>query len=186
MPYPNSEIEIKGSAHPSCDTWYAFLSALPTTSKTNVYAPKGTTLSVWTPGQNFVPRGAVRTTVSPPIRSYLWVTYSRNDQTQYGTDSGNAWPEYVKINGEDGFKYPSNRYDYMNKRSKSLRDYADAIKLVCGRYGIKVVDMYGDCPINPEVTAHVRAFIPDGTHPTPAGHELMGKYAAGVVAQVIP
>jgi lysophospholipase L1-like esterase len=116
----------------------------------------------------------------------LFLTYSRNDQTQYGTDSGNAWPEYVKINGEDGFTYPSSRYDYMNGRSKSLGDYADAIKRVCGRYGIKVVDMYGDCPINPEVTAHVRAFIPDGTHPTPAGHELMGKYAAGAVAQVIP
>ena len=192
VPYPNSKIEIKGSPHPSCDTWYAFLSCQVHTNATEyagVYAPTSP-LSAYTPGQNMVGRGTIKTFISPPIPSYLWVTYSRNDQpAQYGTDAGNAWPEHVKINDVDvtdaAYKIPVGlRYDMPNYKGYTLGDCAKAIREVCGYYGIKVVDLFNECPINPIAHSNRESLIPDGTHPTPKGHELIARYVAGAFDEI--
>lgn len=189
--HPNSQIEIKGSPHPSCDTWYTFLSCWPRTSGyVGVYAPTSP-LSQYTPGQNRIPRGTIKTFTSPPVLSYLWVTYSRNDDTSiYGSDAGNAWPTYIKINDIDvtaaGYKIPFNlnRYDLPNSKGSTLGDFVKAIKDVCGYYGVKVIDLFNECPINPIIQSHLQNLIPDGTHPTPRGHELIARYVAGALDEI--
>lgn len=120
-----------------------------------MYAPTSP-LSQYTPGQNRIPRGTIKTFTSPPVLSYLWVTYSRNDDTSiYGSDAGNAWPTYIKINDIDvtaaGYKIPFNlnRYDLPNSKGSTLGDFVKAIKDVCGYYGVKVIDLFNECPINP-------------------------------------
>ena len=189
VPYPNSKIEIKGSSHLSCDTWYTFLSSqVHTTGYAGVYAPTSP-LSAYTPGQNRIPRETIKTFTSPPIPSYLWVTYSRNDQTSYGSDSGNAWPTYVKINDIDvtasGYKIPVGlRYDLPNYKGSTLGDFVKAIRDVCGYYGIKVIDLFNECPINPIIPSHQQNLIPDKTHPSLKGHELIARYVAGALNEI--
>lgn len=136
-----------------------------------------------------VGRGTIKTFTSPPIPSYLWVTYSRTDSAQYGTDAGNAWPEYVKINDvgvtDAAYKIPVGlRYDMPNYKGYTLGDCAKAIREVCGYYGIKVVDLFNECPINPIVHSNRESLIPDGTHPTPKGHELIARYVAGAFDEI--
>lgn len=149
MPFPNSVIEICASTNLSCDTWYTFLSSeVHTTGYSGMYAPTEP-VSAWSPGGNMIRRSTSKTFISPPIPAYLWITYGRHDAT-YGFDEGNAWPDCIKINGVKVISIPrGRRYDLPNLRGKTLADYSDAIKQVCGYYGIKVIDLFNECPINP-------------------------------------
>ena len=127
-----------------------------------------------------IPRSTSKTFTSPPIPTYLWISYERHDTAAYGTNVGNAWPTKIKINGIDVDSIPvGRRYDFPNMRGKTLEDYVNAIKQVCTYYGIKVADLYADCSINPIISSHMQTLIPDGTHPSLAGHKLLAKYVAG-------
>ena len=85
-------------------------------------------------------------------------------------------------------RYPGAKIVFMTplpraeeeRNGKTLAEYAEAIKTVCGGVGIPVFDLYrksGICPAKEE--DRIR-FVPDGLHPNEAGAEriadLFGEY----------
>ena len=67
-------------------------------------------------------------------------------------------------------------YDYSpNGRGHTLGDYVNAIKAVCAKYSVPVIDLYTLLPINPEVSADRTAYFPDGLHPNAAGHGIIAE-----------
>lgn len=65
-------------------------------------------------------------------------------------------------------------YDHVaNGRGCTLKDYVDAIKDVCGRYSIPIIDLYSMSGLHPSIAAHKSTYMPDGLHPNKAGHEKM-------------
>ena len=61
------------------------------------------------------------------------------------------------------------------RRFGKLQVYVDALREVAAYYGIPVVDLFRECPIQPKVEAVRRMFMPDGLHPNDAGHELIAR-----------
>ena len=61
-----------------------------------------------------------------------------------------------------------------NTAGHKLTDYIDAIKTVCERYGVNVIDGYAKSGIN-KVSAFAEVIFPDYIHPTAAGHLLIYK-----------
>lgn len=72
-------------------------------------------------------------------------------------------------------------YYTPNSRGYTLKDFSDAIKEVCSFYGIPVLDMYSECSINPIIPELYTAYIPDGSHPSFAGHRLMAQQVCGFI-----
>jgi hypothetical protein len=54
-----------------------------------------------------------------------------------------------------------------------LEDYVNALRTVCGKYGVSVIDLFENCRINPENSADKTAYFPDGLHPNTAGHKIV-------------
>ena len=67
---------------------------------------------------------------------------------------------------------------------KTLEDYANAIKEVCGYYGIPVLDLFNECLINPVIEEIKAAYIPDGTHPNIEGHKILARRITGYIKQL--
>lgn len=61
-----------------------------------------------------------------------------------------------------------------NSAGHKLTDYIGAIKTVCERYGVDVIDGYAKSGIN-KVSAFATVMIPDYIHPTAEGHMLIYK-----------
>lgn len=78
-------------------------------------------------------------------------------------------------------------YYEQNTIGKTLGDYANAIKEVCGYYGIPVLDLYSECLINPIITSHNTAYFynGDGTHPNAVGHTIIAKRLKGYLLQLV-
>ncbi len=53
----------------------------------------------------------------------------------------------------------------------TLEDYVEAIKQVARYYAIPVLDLYNMSGLQPEVESIRERFVPDGLHPSDAGHE---------------
>ena len=65
-------------------------------------------------------------------------------------------------------------YDHVpNGRNCTLEDYVNAIKKVCARYSVPVIDLYSISGLHPAIFAHKSTYMPDGLHPNKAGHEKM-------------
>lgn len=66
-------------------------------------------------------------------------------------------------------------YDYEAHpvSGKTLKDYVDAMKEVCERYSIPVIDMFSISGLNPIVESIKNMYMPDGLHPNAEGHKLM-------------
>ncbi len=66
-------------------------------------------------------------------------------------------------------------YDYLPHpvTGKTLADYVDALKEVCQRYSIPVIDLFNISGINPSVESMKDMYMPDGIHPNAKGHELI-------------
>lgn len=63
-------------------------------------------------------------------------------------------------------------YDYLpNGRGHTLGDYVDAIKNVCEKYSIPVVDLFSNLDLDPSIEEIRTKYMPDGLHPNAAGHE---------------
>lgn len=62
-----------------------------------------------------------------------------------------------------------------NGRGHALADYVAAIKAVCARYSVPVIDLFNQCPINPSNSADKAAYFPDGLHPNAEGHEIIAE-----------
>ena len=57
---------------------------------------------------------------------------------------------------------------------KILADYVDAIRKICAKRGVKVIDLF---ELNP-LDCKDPAFVPDGLHPNDAGHAIMAEVIA--------
>lgn len=58
--------------------------------------------------------------------------------------------------------------------SKTLEDYVKAILTICKKRGISVIDLFEINPLDPEDSD----LVPDGLHPSDAGHAVMAKVIA--------
>ena len=72
-------------------------------------------------------------------------------------------------------------YDHIkNGQDHTLKDYVDALKEVCERYSIPVIDLFSQSGLNPSISQIKDLYFPDGLHPNEAGHtklaHLMYKY----------
>ena len=61
--------------------------------------------------------------------------------------------------------------------------YAQAVRDVCERFSVPVVDLYAASGISPFLPEHRELYMPDGLHYSPAGYErLAHRIAAGLAA----
>lgn len=65
-----------------------------------------------------------------------------------------------------------------NKYGKTLGDYADIIKEVCGYYSIPVLDMYRESMLNPHIASQQDMFDSAKTHPNATGQKVMARRCA--------
>lgn len=72
----------------------------------------------------------------------------------------------------------------VNANGKTLKEYGDIIKEVCGYYGIPVLDGYNEITINPHVPTQKTLLVPDGTHPNVDGHLVYSKRVTGYLKQL--
>ena len=65
-------------------------------------------------------------------------------------------------------------YDNIpNGVGATLEDYVSAVKTVCIKNGVSVIDLFAECTLDP-TNAEVRSkYMPDGVHPNAAGHEVI-------------
>lgn len=85
-----------------------------------------------------------------------------------------------KITGQS-FTYD----DIPNGRGHTLADYVNAIKSVCAKYEVPVIDLFTLCPIDPSNSSDRTTYFPDGLHPNAAGHEIIAETIAQNL-QMIP
>ena len=63
-------------------------------------------------------------------------------------------------------------YDHLpNGRGYSLDDYVDAIKEVCDKYDVPVIDLFTLSGMDPSLSEVRSQYMPDGLHPNSVGHE---------------
>ena len=64
-------------------------------------------------------------------------------------------------------------YDYLPHpvTGKTLADYVNAMKEVCERLSIPVIDLFNISGINPTLEVVREMYMPDGLHPNTAGHK---------------
>ena len=63
--------------------------------------------------------------------------------------------------------------------------YVEAMRDVCDRYSIPVIDLYAESGISPFLPEHRSLYMPDGLHYSPAGYErLAHRIAAGLAAVI--
>lgn len=72
---------------------------------------------------------------------------------------------------------PLHRLEEFNREKNSngliLSDYVDVIKEVARFYSVPVLDLYAEYGINPVTDSVRERFMPDGLHPSDAGHSLL-------------
>lgn len=67
-------------------------------------------------------------------------------------------------------------YDYLpNGRGYSLGDYVNAIKDVCEKYSVPVIDLFALSGMDPSLSEVRSTYMPDGLHPNAAGHEKIAE-----------
>lgn len=105
----------------------------------------------------------------------------RTDDTFYGA-LHNLYLDLIKKypNGQIVIMTPAHRLNeenYYNSRglrtAGTLKDYVNIIIEVAGYYGIPVFDLYRLSGIQPEIDEIREKFMPDGLHPSDAGHKLI-------------
>ena len=69
-----------------------------------------------------------------------------------------------------GYGSETSAHDYIpNASGHILADYVHAIKEVCERYSIPVIDLFSISGFNPALSAVRTTYMPDGLHPNAAG-----------------
>lgn len=64
------------------------------------------------------------------------------------------------------------QYNEVGIRScGTLKDYVEIIKEVAGYYAIPILDLYSTSGFQPEIEVIKNIYMPDGVHPSDAGHE---------------
>lgn len=68
--------------------------------------------------------------------------------------------------------------DTENNVGKVLKDYVDALKAVCEKYSVPIIDTYAMYGLNPAISSISTAYMPDGLHPNAGGHKLLAERIA--------
>ena len=77
-------------------------------------------------------------------------------------------------------------YDYLpNGRGYSLNDYVDAIKEVCEKYDVPVIDLFSLSGMDPSLSEVRTQYMPDGLHPNAAGHEKIAAVIAKALNHIV-
>lgn len=71
-----------------------------------------------------------------------------------------------------------------NNKNKTLMEYADIIKEICGYYSIPVLDLYRESLLNPHISAQQTYFNDLYTHPNTSGQKIMARRVAGWITQL--
>ena len=103
-------------------------------------------------------------------------------------DSRLIWitPTHRYGRGTSGILGTTFTYDYIpNGRGASLKDYVDAIKAVCERHSVPVIDLYQISGIDPSVTEVRSKYMPDGLHPNAAGHQKIAEIIAARLNDIV-
>jgi lysophospholipase L1-like esterase len=91
-------------------------------------------------------------------------------------------------------------YNKQNEKGLTQEDFVEAMIAKCRQYGVYCLDMYSNCPLNPQIQELNETFflpskdsdgniryddsgnvIYDATHPNTEGHKIMGKTVAGFI-----
>ena len=84
--------------------------------------------------------------------------------------------------GTSGILGTAFTYDYIpNGRGHNLKDYVDAIKAVCERHSVAVIDLFNISGIDPSISEVRSKYMPDGLHPNEAGHEKIASIIAASI-----
>lgn len=76
--------------------------------------------------------------------------------------------------------------DWLNDIGKTMLDYCNAIKEVCSRYSIPVLDLYAESQMNPAIPAQrALLFNSDGIHPNANGAAVMARRTIGWMKQLM-
>lgn len=78
----------------------------------------------------------------------------------------------------DGFGSGFTHDWVANGAGKTLEDYVNAIKDVCARYSVPVIDLFSISGLNPVIAGIKSTYMPDGLHPNALGHQKMAVYMA--------
>ena len=65
-----------------------------------------------------------------------------------------------------------NEYE-PNASGYALNDYVKAMKQICTRYGVSVIDLYKESELDPRLDPKNTGYFPDGFHPNAVGHEAI-------------
>ena len=65
--------------------------------------------------------------------------------------------------------------DEANTQGKVLKDYVDALKEVCTRYSIPIIDTNSIYGLTPRIPTVLSNYITDGLHPNTNGHKLLAE-----------
>jgi len=67
-------------------------------------------------------------------------------------------------------------YDNIpNGVGATLGDYVEALKAVCGKNSVSVIDLHTECTLDPEDDTVRSNYMPDGLHPNADGHEVIAE-----------
>lgn len=78
----------------------------------------------------------------------------------------------------DGFGSGFTHDWIANGAGKTLEDYVNAIKDVCARYSVPVIDLFSISGLNPVIAGIKSTYMPDGLHPNALGHQKIAVYIA--------
>ena len=108
-----------------------------------------------------------------PKKTIIFLTPIKRGQTQKASSDTAA---------HNGGSYGTQ--DSENTFGKTLKQYGEIIKEVCGRFSIPVIDMYADCNLTPFVSAQATYFDSYKTHPDQNGHDIMARYLIGQLQSI--
>ena len=88
-----------------------------------------------------------------------------------------------KIKGE-AFTYDN----LENGVGYNLGDYVNAIKEVCKKYSVDVIDLYklSENELNPSIPALRESYFPDGLHPNEDGHKMIANILQNILCTMKP
>lgn len=75
-------------------------------------------------------------------------------------------------------------YGQLNKKGLTQEQFVNAMIEKCKQYNVYCLDMWSNCPINPNITAMANTLFDadvDLVHPNTEGHKVMGKTVAGFI-----
>ena len=76
-------------------------------------------------------------------------------------------------------------FDYLpNGAGHTLGDYVNAVKEICEKYGVDVIDLYGELDLDPGAEETREYYMEDGLHPNTAGHRLIAEFLEHALIEI--